>query len=198
MHPQIRQHAPGSCSICGMKLIPYSGASQAKLDAHAEIAHGYVPLIVVISMIAIVTVVLTYRDVTLGTYGMTKSLSYVMIGFFLTFSGFKLMDLKGFAEGYATYDIIARKFYFYGYVYPFIELLFGVAMILWPSSTVLLFTELLVMTVSGVGVIQKLRRNETITCVCLGTFLKVPLTNVTLVEDLGMALLAGIMLIGKA
>src|SRR5688500_15968969 len=45
-----------------------------------------------------------------------------MAGFFLVFSFFKLLNLKGFADTYATYDIIAKKWHAWGYVYAFIEL----------------------------------------------------------------------------
>lgn len=47
---------------------------------------------------------------------------------------------------------------------------------------------------SGVGVAVKLANREKFRCVCLRTFLKVPLTKVTLVEDFGMAALALVML----
>jgi hypothetical protein len=121
-----------------------------------------------------------------------------MIGFFLTFAGFKLMDLKGFAEGYSTYDLLAKRWFAYGYIYPFIELFFGLAMILIPHSNMLVLSELFVMTFSGLGVALKLLKGEKFQCACLGTFLKVPLTKVTLIEDFGMAALALIMLmIGK-
>jgi hypothetical protein len=117
-----------------------------------------------------------------------------MIGFFLTFSTFKLIDLKGFAQGYSTYDLLASRWYGYGYLYPFIELAFGISMILFPHSTILLWIELLVMTFSGLGVANKTLKGEKFQCVCLGTFLKVPLTTVTLVEDFGMALIALILI----
>ena len=117
-----------------------------------------------------------------------------MIGFFLVFSGFKLIDLKGFAEGYSTYDLLAKRWFGYGYIYPFIELFFGLSMILLPESTLLLLTEIGVMTFSGVGVALKLARKERFQCACLGTFLKVPLTKITVIEDFGMVLLAGILL----
>jgi hypothetical protein len=116
-------------------------------------------------------------------------LVYFMIGFFLTFAGFKLIDLKGFAEGYSTYDILAQRWFAYVYMYPFIELFFGLAMI-FTQSPLLLWAEILVMGFSGVGVANKLLKREQFQCVCLGTFLKVPLTKVTLVEDFGMAILA--------
>jgi hypothetical protein len=118
-----------------------------------------------------------------------------MIGFFIVFAGFKLIDLKGFAEGYSTYDLLARKVFAYGYVYPFIELSFGLAMILIPTSVPLLLTELAIMGFSGVGVAIKLMKKEQFQCVCLGTFLKVPLTKVTVVEDFGMAALPLAMLV---
>jgi hypothetical protein len=54
----------------------------------------------------------------------------------------------------------------------------------------LLWLELVVMAFSGTGVLIKLLKGEEVKCVCLGTVLKVPLTNITLVEDFGMAILA--------
>jgi len=113
-----------------------------------------------------------------------------MTGFFLVFAGFKLMDLNGFAEGYSTYDLSAQKWFGYGYVYPFIELGFGLLMLSGFHSAWLLWTEFALMTFSGLGVAIKIARREPFMCACLGTFLKVPLTYVTLIEDFGMAGLA--------
>jgi hypothetical protein len=108
---------------------------------------------------------------------------------------FKLIDLEGFAQGYSTYDLLAKRWYEYGYFYPFIELGFGILMIVLMSHPWLLILEIMVMTISGLGVAIKLAKKEHFQCACLGTFLKVPLTKITLIEDFGMALLAGILLI---
>jgi hypothetical protein len=116
-----------------------------------------------------------------------------MAGFFITFAGFKLVDLRGFADGYSTYDLLAQKWLGYGYLYSFIELFFGLSMILIPHSKELLLAEFAIMAFSGIGVAIKIARKEKFQCACLGTFLKVPLTKVTLVEDFGMAILALIM-----
>jgi hypothetical protein len=105
------------------------------------------------------------------------------------------MDLKGFAEGYATYDLLARPVPAYGLAYPFLELGFGLAMLGGYEPAWLLWSELALMAFSGVGVAVKLAKREPFQCACLGTFLKVPLTKVTLVEDFGMALLAGLLLV---
>ncbi|MBI4894592.1 MAG: YHS domain-containing protein [Candidatus Aenigmarchaeota archaeon] len=155
---------------------------------------AYAPLAVVIGLILLVTVVASVRDHVSGGFAAQTTISYFMIEFFVVFAGFKLIDLKGFAEGYSTYDLLAGRVFAYGYVYPFIELFFGLAMILYPTSAPLLLAEILVMGFSGIGVAIKLLKKEKFYCACLGTFLKVPLTKITIIEDFGMAALALIML----
>ena len=44
-----------------------------------------------------------------------------MGGFFLTFSFFKMLDLKGFSDSYQMYDIIAQRFKTWGIIYAFME-----------------------------------------------------------------------------
>lgn len=188
MHPEIKEDKPGKCPKCGMRLV-----TQEELHK-SSVSNSYMPLVVIISLIAIVAFVLGIRDFQQGAFGIQNVISYFMIGFFLVFAGFKLIDLKGFAEGYATYDLLAQRLYAYGFIYPFIELFFGLAMIINPFSRGLLWIELIVMSFSGLGVAIKLAKKERFHCVCLGTFLKVPLTKVTLVEDFGMAALAAVMI----
>lgn len=55
---------------------------------------------------------------------------YFMAGFFLVFSFFKLLDLRGFADAYRSYDVVARAWPAWGFVYPFAELALGVAYLL--------------------------------------------------------------------
>jgi hypothetical protein len=202
MHPEVTSDQPGRCPKCGMALVPAQGTTTSSPPVSTPDQglgpltwQNYVPIIVVISLIALTTVALSWRDVQVGTWTWQASVSYFMIGFFLTFAGFKLMDLTGFAHAYATYDLLAQRWFTYGYIYPFIELGFGLGMILYPAATWLLLAELIVMAFSGLGVARKLARREQFQCACLGTFLKVPLTTVTLLEDFGMAALALLLLI---
>jgi len=46
--------------------------------------------------------------------------------FYIVFSFFKLLDLKGFPESFKMYDPLAKIIPSYGWVYPFIELALGV------------------------------------------------------------------------
>ncbi|TSC64591.1 MAG: hypothetical protein G01um1014106_53 [Parcubacteria group bacterium Gr01-1014_106] len=190
---------PGRCPKCGMKLVPEHAAQQTAVQSDHGIEEptwkNYLPLIVVVGMLLLTTIALAVRDSSQGTFSLPTTISYFMIGFFLVFSGFKLMDLPGFAQGYSTYDLLAQRIFAYGYIYPFIELFFGLAMILNISPRPVLWAELIVMTFSGIGVALKVAKKEQFQCACLGTFLKVPLTTITLIEDFGMAALAAILLV---
>lgn len=202
MHPEIKQNEPGNCPKCGgMKLVPLDSLKDKVVlqnDKNESVGSStwksYTPLTIIISLILLTTIVLSFRDYRLGNFEDSTTLSYFMIGFFLVFAGFKLIDVKGFAEGYSTYDLLARRVFKYGYVYPFIELFFGLAMILDPTLKPLLLAEILIMSFSGLGVTIKLMKKEKFQCSCLGTLLKVPLTKITIVEDFGMAALALMML----
>jgi hypothetical protein len=200
MHPEVRQDRPGNCPKCGMRLVEANSESKAVSQQEETRSLGtgtwrdYISLAIIVGLILGTSIVLSFRDFQAGNFSIPATLSYFMIGFFLVFAGFKLIELKGFAEGYSSYDLLARKVFAYGYVYPFIELFFGLAMILYPTSVPLLLAEIGVMGFSGIGVAIKLMKKEKFQCVCLGTFLKVPLTKVTVIEDFGMAGLALVML----
>lgn len=184
--------------FCGKSCLKkFSEAPESYLTSTAatEDANSYTPLFVIILLITAAAAAASIGDAMHGSFALHNALRYFMTGFFLVFAGFKLVDLKGFAEGYSTYDLLASRVYAYGLVYPFIELAFGLAMLAGYESRGLYIAELAVMTFSGLGVAIKLAKRERFQCACLGTFLKVPLTNITLIEDFGMAALALVMLV---
>lgn len=195
MHQEITEKKPGRCPKCGMKLVPKNQVTSIYMEQATDATqNSYRPLIIIISLIFLVTVVLTLRDLLTESFHLNQSMAYFMAGFFLVFSGFKLIDLKGFAEGYSTYDLLAKKVFAYGYIYPFLELLLGLLYAArFIPQVINLFTFIL-MTFSGIGVALKIVKHEKFQCACLGTFLKVPLTKVTLIEDFGMAIMALLML----
>ena len=121
-----------------------------------------------------------------------------MAGFFLVFSFFKVMNLKGFAEGYRSYDVVAKAIPAYGFIYPFIELGLGIAFLTQWQPLATNIATLIVMGVSAIGVVQSLLRKSTFQCACLGTVIKLPLSKVTLFEDLLMVLMSIIMIVGLA
>ena len=118
------------------------------------------------------------------------------MGFFLVvFALLKLFDLPGFADGFQMYDLLAKNFRPYAYVYPFIELALGLAYLaFWRPTTVYLAT-IIVLGFGALGVINALRRGLDVNCACMGNTLKVPLSTVALVENVGMVAMALVMLL---
>lgn len=115
--------------------------------------------------------------------------------FFLVFAVFKLLDLKGFVSSFAMYDIIAKKDIRYAYAYPIIELFLSAAYFLHlPFANT---ATIIILTIGGVGVIQQLLLGRKIRCACLGTYIMLPLTTVSLVEDLMMVAMALILVFNK-
>ena len=110
--------------------------------------------------------------------------------FFLIFAMFKFFDLEGFVEGFLMYDLVAKRFRTYAYIYPFIEVLLG---ILYLSDGLPIITDLItivVMFAGAAGIVNSIGKGEDLSCACLGTTLNVPLSLVSVVENLGMGLMA--------
>lgn len=117
-----------------------------------------------------------------------------MGGFFFVFGILKILKLKDFAIAYKEYDILAMRSNAYAHAYPFIELGLGV---LYFTNLIPLATNIatvIIMSIGAIGVYRKLRNKEEIPCACLGTVFKVPMTWVTLVEDLLMVFMALVMI----
>ena len=113
-----------------------------------------------------------------------------MAFFFLVFGLFKLNNLKGFTEAYAMYDIIAMKSKTYALAYPFIEIILGFMYLFSFGGIHRDVFTFIIMGISAYGVWKALQKNEEIPCACLGTVFKVPMTKVTLFENVFMALMA--------
>jgi hypothetical protein len=124
------------------------------------------------------------------SWNLDEMMENFMGGFFIVFSFFKMLNLKGFAEAYASYDVVAKRWTQYGYVYPFIELFLGMGYLLRLSSIWINIATIIVMGISSLGVIQSLMKKQKIQCACLGTVFNLPMSSVTLVEDLLMVLMA--------
>ena len=149
-------------------------------------ASSFTPLLVAVSLIGLGS---------LASGGADGFMAKFMGGFFLVFGGLKLLDLGGFAAAYAKYDLLAARLPAYGWVYPIVEVALGLAYLATPEWMGLHAITFLLMTFSALGVIRALRRGEQLTCACMGTAFNLPMTTVTIVEDLGMAAMAGAMLV---
>lgn len=103
----------------------------------------------------------------------------------------KLQNVESFATMFLNYDLLAKRWVPYGYVYPFAEGLAGVLMVAgaltWLSVPVALFIG----TVGAVSVFKAVyvdRRD--LKCACVGGSSNVPLGFVSLTENLMMIAMA--------
>ena len=119
-----------------------------------------------------------------------------LMGWVLVFFGvIKLSDVVGFAEGFAKYDPLAKESSVYAQVYPFLEITLGVLFILQllilPATLITLF----IYSASLYGAVQSMMKKETLHCVCLGTYFKLPLSTVTIIEASFMVVMCVWMLV---
>lgn len=117
--------------------------------------------------------------------------------FFVVFAFFKLINLKEFAYGFQSYDLVARKYLAYSFTYPFIQLVFGGLYLLGFGTVLLDAVVVFVSFLSGAGVLRTLGSGAKVHCVCLGNVIKLPLSTISFVEDFGMAAMALAMLITR-
>jgi copper chaperone CopZ len=114
--------------------------------------------------------------------------------FFIVFSFFKMLDLKNFPESFRMYDPLAKRVSIYGWIYPFIETALGLMFLMRFEIEIALIATLIVLSITTVGVTKTLLDKKSIRCACLGTALKLPMTEATFIENAIMIVMAIIML----
>jgi hypothetical protein len=153
----------------------------------------YIPLIVIIALTLLTACA---KQVSYPARWSWMNWMHDFMGFFLVvFSMFKLFDLEGFADGFQMYDLLAKPVRPYAYLYPFVELALGLGYLAHWQPKLIYSITVTVMTFGALGVIRALTKRLDIECACLGTVISVPLSTVAMVEDLGMAAMAAVMLV---
>lgn len=118
-----------------------------------------------------------------------------MAVFFITFATFKLFNVDEFVAAYRGYDIIAKRLRPWAYLFPYVEGGLGLFYLLLTDSPTLNVLTMLITGIGAIGVWQELRNKSNIMCACLGTLIKLPLSKVSLVEDVGMFTMALVMIL---
>ena len=78
------------------------------------------PLFIILGYISVTSILLNFRN-----WNSTNAMLDFMGLFYIIFSFFKILDIKGFSTSFKMYDPLAKKITIYGYIYPFIEILLG-------------------------------------------------------------------------
>jgi len=154
----------------------------------------YSPLLLIVAYILGGSLVVQTGMGGLASITSMDTMRYFMAGFFLVFSFFKLLDVNAFADAYSGYDLLAKRWRGWGLVYPFVELMLGIAYLSHFNPVLTNWVTIIVMGFSSIGVVRAVASKTQIQCACLGTVFKLPMSTVTIVEDVGMLLMAALML----
>ena len=144
----------------------------------------YTPVIALFSVAALLAIAVTW--VAKGTLLSAQTIPWFIAIAMVLLGLQKLQDIDKFATMFLNYDLLAKKWVRYGYVYPFVETGAGVLMLMgvlnWLSAPV-------VLVVAGIGAISVIKAvyidKREIKCACLGDS-RVPLGFVSLTENLMM------------
>lgn len=177
-----RQHTP---------TVPVMEQGDDAAVGKASWFDTYRPVLLIGFYLVVATLLIEWRA---GSFSADRWMMHFMGGFFLVFSFFKLLDVKSFAESYSTYDLLAKRWMGWGYVYPFVELGLGLAFISGVYPLIVSWVALLVMSVSIIGVLQTVMNKRRIRCACLGTVFNLPMSTVTIIEDGSMIAMSVLMI----
>jgi len=147
------------------------------------------PLFLILFYITSTSFLINYQN-----WSLNKFMLDFMGLFFISFSFFKMLDLEGFSESFKMYDPLAKKISFYGVLYPFIETLLGILFLVKIGILIALVLSFLILGLTTIGVTKVLISKKPIQCACLGSVLKLPMTEATFIENAIMIFMSIFML----
>jgi copper chaperone CopZ len=182
-----------------LKAYPKYQLSERQNTASSEIQEEqkswlqtYKPVLLIFAFITGITLLI---QLPAHAFDWMQWMEQFMAGFFIVFSFFKLLNLRGFAESYAMYDIIARRWNAYGYLYAFIELGLGLSYLTGIFPVLINSITFVVMSISLIGVLKSVLNKQKIKCACLGDVFNLPMSTITIIEDALMIVMSFITVI---
>ncbi len=148
------------------------------------------PLFLILGYLSMAVVLLNYKEGSLND----AMLDFMGL-FYIVFSFFKFLDFKGFPESFRMYDPLAKAIPVYGSIYPFIEAALGILFLMRIQIPLALIITVIILGITTLGVTKTLLDKKSIRCACLGTSLKLPMTEATFIENAIMLTMATAMLI---
>ena len=190
------QHALPSKFHIEEKMIDDSYAfineSSIESDQEKSKLQQLKPLLIILIYISIASILMNYEN-----WNSVEAMLDFMGMFYIVFSFFKMLDLKGFPESFRMYDPLAKRLPIYGWIYPFIETGLGLMLLMRFEIKIALIITLIVLGITTIGVTKTLLDKKSIRCACLGTALKLPMTEATFIENIIMIVMAISMLVNN-
>ncbi|MFO8125525.1 MauE/DoxX family redox-associated membrane protein [Yoonia sp.] len=158
-------------------------------EVSAEDETSYQPVIAIFSVAFLMALAASWY--ALGTVLSVRTFEWFIAISMCLLAVQKLQDVESFSTMFLNYDLLARRWVRYGYLYPFGEALAGILMIagalIWVAAPVALFIG----TIGAVSVFKAVYIDKReLKCACVGGASKVPLGFVSLTENLMMIAMA--------
>ncbi len=178
--------------IEGKRVGSYDALRQ-KLTDYDPDATTYTPVIYLFAVAAATALALSISflgTISWQTLGWFISVSMILLGMQ------KLRDIEGFTTMFLNYDLLARKWVPYAYVYPWVETGAGILMTGMLLTPLAAPAALFIATVGAASVIKAVYIDKReLKCACVGGNSNVPLGFVSLTENLMMMGMAIVMLV---
>jgi copper chaperone CopZ len=166
-----------------------SDTTQAKSAESTSKIQQLKPLFLILAYITIASILMNFKE-----FNLNIAMMDFMGLFFIVFSFFKFLDIKGFAESFSMYDPLSKALPFYAKIYPFIELGLGLMFLFRWNILVALILTIVILGVTTYGVTRTLISKKQIKCACLGSVLNLPMTEATFIENALMIVMSIVML----
>lgn len=185
----------------GVETTPQTFINGARIGGHDDLRRffgkhvpakgetSYVPVIAVFAMTALMALATSFA--TQGSPFTLRAAEW-FIGFSMcVLALLKLQDVERFSTMFLNYDLLAKRWVPYAYLYPFAEGLAGVLMVAGALDWVSIPVALFIGTIGAVSVFKAVyvERRE-LKCACVGGSSNVPLGFVSLTENLMMIAMA--------
>jgi len=178
--------------IEGERVGGYSDLRE-KLTGYDPKATTYSPVVYLFAVAAATAIVLSIGflgAITWQTLGWFISVSMILLGMQ------KLRDIEGFTTMFLNYDLLARRWVPYAYIYPWVETGAGILMTGMLLTPLAAPAALFIATVGAVSVFKAVYIDKReLKCACVGGNSNVPLGFVSLSENLMMIGMSVVMLI---
>ncbi|MDR7268626.1 glutaredoxin [Pelomonas saccharophila] len=185
----------------GVKTTPQTFIEGRRIGGHDDLraffdhpvkakdAVSYMPVVALFGMAAALALAISWDEV--GGLLLVQTLQRFVAIAMCLLALQKLRDVESFSTLFLNYDLLARRWVRYAYLYPFAEGLAGLLMLAdvapWLSVPLALFIG----TVGAVSVIKAVYVDKReLKCACVGGDSAVPLGFVSLTENLMMAAMA--------
>ena len=190
----------------GVKTTPQTFINGARVGGYDDLrryfgkpvadpnATSYKPVIALFGMTALMALAASHA--VYGTPFTLRAGEWFIAFSMAVLALLKLQNVESFATMFLNYDLLAKRWVSYAYIYPFAEGLAGVLMIAGALTWLSIPVALFIGTIGAVSVFKAvyIDRRE-LKCACVGGSSNVPLGFVSLTENLMMIAMAVWMLI---